>query len=107
MNRPTTPDDFERYEPSPFQLVLACKDLPNGDGFRSLSDPRAILYMKDQPTGKWFEVGRTERIKDNLNPEWATRIDVDFFDQEEDDCRVEVYDWNKNYTDLKVVTPLL
>jgi len=101
MNRPSTPDDWERYEPTPFQLVVACNDLPNGDGFRSLSDPCAILYMKDQPTGKWFEVGRTERIKDNLNPEFAKRIDVDFFDQEEDDCRIEVYDWNKNYTDLK------
>jgi len=101
MNRPTTPDDFTRYEPSQYQVFASASDLPNGDGFRSLSDPRLIMYMKDDATGKWFEVGRTERIKDTLDPEWVTRIDVDYFDNEEDECRFEVYNWNKNYTDLK------
>ena len=56
-------DEFERYEPVPYQLMAAANDLINGDGFVSLSDPRCILYMKDEPTGKWFEVGKTERIK--------------------------------------------
>lgn len=101
MNRPSTPDEFERYEPVPYQLMAAANDLINGDGFVSLSDPRCILYMKDEPTGKWFEVGKTERIKDTLSPEWVERIDVDFFEGEEDECRVEVYDWNKNATDIK------
>jgi len=101
MNRPTTPDDFERFEAYPYQVIVSATDLPNGDGFRSLSDPRCIMYMKDEPTGKWFEVGRTERIKDTLNPEWVSRIDVDFFENEDDECRFEIYDWNKNYTDLK------
>ena len=107
MNRPTTPDDFDRFEPEPYQariqnflsiwkflitlcifvrssffikrnfnffkiilkscvVLVSAFDLPNGDKRLvggSLSDPRCILYMKDEPTGKWFEVGRTERIK--------------------------------------------
>ena len=49
-----------------FAVLVSAFDLPNGDKRLvggSLSDPRCILYMKDEPTGKWFEVGRTERIK--------------------------------------------
>lgn len=38
---------------------------------------------------------------DTLDPEWVTRIDVDYFENEDDECRMEVYNWNKNYTDLK------
>jgi len=101
MNRPTTPDDFDRFEPEPYQVLVSAFDLPNADGFRSLSDPKCILYMKDEPTGKWFEVGRTEKIKDTLDPEWVTRIDVDYFENEDDECRFEIYDWNKDYVDLK------
>jgi len=104
MNRPTTPDDFDRFEPEPYQVLVSAFDLPNGDKRLvggSLSDPRCILYMKDEPTGKWFEVGRTERIKDTLDPEWTTRIDVDYFENEDDECRFEIYDWNKDYVDLK------
>jgi len=101
MNRPTTPDDFERFEPQEYQVLVAASGLPNADGFRSLSDPRCIMYMKDEPTGKWFEVGRTERIKDTLDPEWTTRITVDYFENEDDECRFEIYDWNKKYEDLK------
>ena len=46
MNRPTTPDDFERLEPTPYEVFISATDLPNADGFRSLSDPRCIMYMK-------------------------------------------------------------
>jgi len=101
MNRPTTPDDFERFEPAEYQVMVSASDLPNADGFRSLSDPRCIMYMKDEPSGKWFEVGRTERIKDTLDPEWTTRIPVDYFENEDDECRFDIYDWNKKYEDLK------
>ena len=38
---------------------------------------------------------------DTLDPEWTTRITVDYFENEDDECRFEIYDWNKKYEDLK------
>ena len=39
--------------------------------------------------------------RDTLDPEWTTRIEVDYFENEDDECRFEIYDWNKDYVDLK------
>merc|ERR1712235_126612 len=93
LARPETPDDFERFEAQAYEVTVNCVDLPNADSGilkSSLSDPTCILYMKDEPSGKWFEAGRTEKLKDTLPPEWITRIPVDDFD--------------KNNTDLKKAT---
>ena len=38
------------------------------------------------------EVGRTEVIMDNLNPEFVKPIEVDFFFEEEQTLRFDVYD---------------
>ena len=76
LARPETPDDFERHEPQSTELFVNCIDLPNADKKMlgaSLSDPVCILYMKDEPSGKWFEAGRTEKIKDNLSYSSYTR----------------------------------
>ena len=55
-------------------------------------------------SGKWFEAGRTEKLKDTLSPEWITRIPVDYFENEDSTCKFVVYDFDKNNTDLKKAT---
>ena len=44
----------------------------------SLSDPICIVYEKAQGSDDWFEIGRTEMIRDSLNPDFEVHIDVDF-----------------------------
>ena len=59
------------------------QDLPNLDTF-SKTDAFAILYeLKKQGTRtiKQFR-GRTECIYDNLNPEFVTMFEVDYFFEE-------------------------
>lgn len=63
------------------QLSLKCKDLINMDTF-SKSDPFAVLYKMQG--NMWQKIGQTEVIDDNLNPEWVTKISVDYhFEQQE------------------------
>jgi len=107
LARPETPEDFERFEAQAYEVMVNCVDLPNADSGilkSSLSDPTCILYMKDEPSGKWFEAGRTEKLKDTLSPEWITRIPVDYFENEDSTCKFVVYDFDKNNTDLKKAT---
>ena len=44
----------------------------------SRSDPACILYSVLPGNQRLVEVGRTEVIKDNLNPEWVNKIEIDF-----------------------------
>ena len=48
-----------------------------------------------------YEAGRTESIRDNLNPEWATKIEIDYFFEEEQKLRIEVYDKDSSRNELK------
>lgn len=41
----------------------------------SKSDPQVHVSLKSK-TGQWVEIGRTEVIMDNLNPQWVTPIVV-------------------------------
>ena len=59
------------------QLHLTCKNLMDLDKF-SKSDPQVYVFLQDDVAGNWGEVGRTEMIKDNLNPVFTTPINVNY-----------------------------
>ena len=61
---------------SEVELSISCHGLPNMDTF-SLSDPMVVVYAKDG--NSWHEVGKTETIWDNLNPQFATSFDVMYY----------------------------
>ena len=42
----------------------------------SKSDPVCVLFMKHH--NSWQEIGRTEMIKDTVNPQWVKRFEVDY-----------------------------
>ena len=44
----------------------------------SKSDPLCVLYAKNVASGALFELGRTEQIKNNLNPVWTKRFEIDY-----------------------------
>ena len=58
------------------EFFISCRSLKNMDVF-SKSDPQIILYVKT-PSGVWSELGRTEIIKDNLNPNFSKTFQLDY-----------------------------
>ena len=62
----------------PVKLYVSGRNLKNMDMF-SKSDPLCVVFEKAQDRDEWFEIGRTEFIKDTLNPNFEKAIDVDFF----------------------------
>ncbi len=59
---------------SKIELRLSGHKLRNMD-IMSKSDPQVHVSLKSK-TGQWVEIGRTEVIMDNLNPQWVTPIVV-------------------------------
>ena len=70
-------------------LGFKCEQLPNMDTF-SKSDPFVVLYRA--LNNRWQEIGKTELIHDNLNPEFVKKILVDFHFEQKEQFKVEVYD---------------
>ncbi|XP_062501087.1 copine-9-like [Corticium candelabrum] len=80
------------------ELSVRCTDLVNLDRF-SKSDPMCVLFSKRQ--GVWIEDGRTEVIRDNLNPKFVKTFVLPYHFEEEQPVRVAVYDIDSSSRDLK------
>ncbi|DBA04620.1 TPA: hypothetical protein N0F65_012203 [Lagenidium giganteum] len=76
---------------SKVELSFSAKDLKDRDVL-SKSDPFAVVYTKPRGSAQWVKLGQTEVIKDNLNPSWAKQFLLDFYFQEQQPLRVEIYD---------------
>eukprot|EP00057_Strongylocentrotus_purpuratus_P010854 XP_011665328.1 PREDICTED: copine-3 isoform X2 [Strongylocentrotus purpuratus] len=72
------------------EIRLSCKHLKNKD-VGSKSDPLAVVFQQDSRK-QWIEVGRTERIKNNLNPVFTQGITFDYCFEEVQKLRFSVYD---------------
>jgi hypothetical protein len=57
---------------SKLELHFSCDALKNMDRL-SKSDPQVYVYLQDPRTKVWSEVGKTEVIKDNLNPKVSSQ----------------------------------
>ncbi len=74
------------------EMTLSCRNLINAD-ILSKSDPYCIVWMKEsQWQEKYYEVGRTERIDDNLNPEWVKKFILNFNFESVQKMKFEVWD---------------
>ncbi len=71
---------------------MACLNLKSKD-LLSQSDPLCILYVRRED--KWHEVGRTEQIDNDDSPRWQKKFIVDYFFEERQEVKFEVYDWDK------------
>ena len=52
---------------SSVEIFVSCRDLKNLDTF-SKSDPIVKIFMKNEKTKQWMPIGETERVMNNLNP---------------------------------------
>ena len=74
------------------ELSLSCDNLKDLD-VMSKSDPFCVVFYKDNSRQKEFiEIGRTERIDDNLNPVWHTKIVLDYNFEQRQFLKFAVYD---------------
>ncbi|NXP54492.1 CPNE7 protein, partial [Heliornis fulica] len=74
---------------SKVELRVSCRHLLDRDTLNK-SDPCVLLLMQSQ--GQWMEVDRSEVIKSNLNPVFAKIFTVDYYFEEVQKLRFEVYD---------------
>ncbi|KAK3739510.1 hypothetical protein QZH41_005061 [Actinostola sp. cb2023] len=75
---------------SKVELHISCRGLLDKDT-TSKSDPLAALLMQDKG-GNWYEFARTERVKNNLNPDFSQAITVDYYFEMVQKLKLVVYD---------------
>jgi len=73
------------------ELSVSCKNLVDKDLF-SKSDPFVVLFQTIPGTGRRTEIGRTETVKDDLNPEFQKKFLFDYFFEERQMIELSVYD---------------
>jgi len=76
---------------SKVQLRIKLNNLVDKDTF-SKSDPQVTVYCRHSTRAQWLEVGKTEIIMNNLNPEFAKPIEMDYFFEEEQQLKFVVHD---------------
>ena len=78
--------------PLKIELTVSCTDLLKRDAL-SNSDPVCILKVPSlEKEGEWEEKGRTEKLKDTLNPQWVTDFVLKYRFEERQLLRFEVID---------------
>ena len=77
---------------SQIEISVSCSGLEDRD-FTSKSDPTCILYTpKSAQRNDWAEYGRTEQIKDSLDPKWQTKFVIEYRFEERQMLKFAVYD---------------
>ncbi|XP_028430545.1 LOW QUALITY PROTEIN: copine-9 [Perca flavescens] len=72
------------------EISVSCRNLLDMDTF-SKSDPVVVLYVQGLGTKEWREFGRTEVIYNTLNPDFVRKFILDFFFEEKQNLRFDVY----------------
>ncbi|XP_054883037.1 copine-8-like [Poeciliopsis prolifica] len=73
------------------ELTVSCRNLLDRDTF-SKSDPICVLYTQGIANREWREFGRTEVIDNTLNPDFVRKFIVDYFFEERQNLRFDLYD---------------
>uniref|UniRef100_H3BHP9 Copine-3 n=1 Tax=Latimeria chalumnae TaxID=7897 RepID=H3BHP9_LATCH len=80
------------------ELSISCDSLIDKD-VGSKSDPLCVL-LQSSGDGRWVEVGRTERVKNNQSPEFSTKLQIDYYFEKVQKVMFGVYDIDNKSVDL-------
>ncbi|XP_063153764.1 copine-5 [Candoia aspera] len=81
------------------EITVSCRNLLDKDTF-SKSDPLCVLYTQGIETKQWREFGRTEVIDNTLNPDFVRKFILDYFFEEKQNLRFDLYDVDSKSPDL-------
>ncbi|XP_057213349.1 copine-5 isoform X1 [Triplophysa rosa] len=81
------------------EITVSCRNLLDRDTF-SKSDPLCILYTQGTESKQWREFGRTEVIDNTLNPDFVRKYILDYFFEEKQNLRFDIYDIDSKSPDL-------
>ncbi|XP_048029436.1 LOW QUALITY PROTEIN: copine-5b [Megalobrama amblycephala] len=87
------------------EITVSCRNLLDRDTF-SKSDPLCVLYTQGVETKQWREFGRTEVIDNTLNPDFVRKYILDYFFEEKQSLRFDLYDVDSKSPDLSKHKPL-
>ncbi|XP_039890961.1 copine-8 isoform X3 [Simochromis diagramma] len=81
------------------KLLQECRNLLDRDTF-SKSDPICVLYTQAMGNREWREFGRTEVIDNTLNPDFVRKFILDYFFEERQNLRFDLYDVDSKSANL-------
>ncbi|XP_034528857.1 copine-8 [Notolabrus celidotus] len=81
------------------EITVSCRNLLDMDTF-SKSDPLCVLYTQGLGNKEWREFGRTEVIDNTLNPDFVVKFILDYFFEERQNLRFDLYDVDSNSANL-------
>ncbi|KAI6191067.1 hypothetical protein M3Y97_00187500 [Aphelenchoides bicaudatus] len=82
------------------ELTLSARKLADKD-ILSKSDPICFVYkVNPDGFGQMREIGRTETIQNCLNPNWSTKIKLDYYFETKQPLVFKLYDIDDNSMDL-------
>ncbi|KAL0968628.1 hypothetical protein UPYG_G00269350 [Umbra pygmaea] len=81
------------------ELTVSCRNLLDRDTF-SKSDPICVLYTQGIANREWREFGRTEVIDNTLNPHFVRKFVMDYFFEERQNLRFDLYDLDSKSDNL-------
>ncbi|XP_036373601.1 copine-8-like [Megalops cyprinoides] len=81
------------------EITVSCRNLLDRDTF-SKSDPICVLYTQGVGNKEWREFGRTEVIDNTLNPEFVRKFILDYFFEERQNLRFDLYDVDSKSANL-------
>ncbi|XP_077356410.1 copine-8 isoform X1 [Festucalex cinctus] len=81
------------------EITVSCRNLLDRDTF-SKSDPICVLYTQGMGNKEWREFGRTEVIDNSLNPDFVRKFILDYFFEERQNLRFDLYDVDSKSANL-------
>ncbi|XP_008291015.1 copine-8 [Stegastes partitus] len=81
------------------EITVSCRNLLDRDTF-SKSDPICVLYTQGMGNREWREFGRTEVIDNTLNPDFVRKFILDYFFEERQNLRFDLYDVDSKSANL-------
>uniref|UniRef100_A0A9J8CRM4 Copine-8 n=1 Tax=Cyprinus carpio carpio TaxID=630221 RepID=A0A9J8CRM4_CYPCA len=81
------------------EITVSCRNLLDRDTF-SKSDPICVLYTQTVANRDWREFGRTEVIDNTLNPDFVHKFIIDYFFEERQNLRFDLYDLDSKSENL-------
>ncbi|XP_078093061.1 copine-1-like isoform X3 [Mustelus asterias] len=81
------------------QLTISCENLMDKD-VGSMSDPLCVLLQNTGADDGWMELERTERVKNCQSPEFAKKLEVDYYFERVQKLKFGIYDIDNKSTNL-------